>query len=190
MEKFNFFYENDRGELNQIHVGYNMPIYPVYDIDFTEKSYKNLILRGKINLLWRHKNDWIRVSSSENVTGYPSVDQQKIVSIYHGVNSKFTSPNNAVIYNLDGSIHRVIEVPVLLSENMIRRIKLNKDSNPPIESAEYEGGLHFGGFDWGKDDNGNLINRIEIIYDRDWIEWREINAETGEITKLLGSGRR
>ncbi len=185
----NFFYENEIGNLNQIHIGYNMSLYPIYEIDFDKKSYKTKNLNGKINLLWRYNDNWIKIESESSITGYPTVDLKYVVAIYQNSNGKFKPPGNAVIYNLDGTTHKILVMPELLSTNILKRIEYNKESNPPLESAKFEGGLYFSGFDWGKNQEGQIINRIQIIYDRDWIEWRELNSETGEIGKYIGQGR-
>jgi hypothetical protein len=80
-------------------------------------------------------------------------------------------------------------MPILESENILERIDFNKDSNPPIEAALFEGGLLFSNFDWWQNDEGNLVNRIQIIYDRDWIEWRELDIRTGDVGRYLAQGK-
>jgi hypothetical protein len=40
-----------------------------------------------------------------------------------------------------------------------------------------------------KMNRGDLINRIQIIYDRDWIEWRELDIKTGKVGRYLAQGK-
>ncbi len=46
---------------------------------------------------------------------YPSVDENYIIAIYPLEDKEFPSPNNAVVYNLDGSLHKVLTPPKLIS---------------------------------------------------------------------------
>lgn len=123
-----------------------------------------------------------------SVQGYPTVDKKFMIVVYNGENNQFPMPNNAVIYNLDGSIHKVLKVPELVSSKILEKIKEEKHSNPPTEDNRYGNygqGLQFGGFTWGKDKEGNLINTISIKYAGEYGEWRVFNPKTGEFGKLI-----
>ena len=115
---------------------------------------------------------------------YPSVDEKFIIAIYPLEDIDFPSPNNAVIYNLDGSIHKVLSPPKLISELAIKR--LGKD-NPPMAFAPDS--IYFNHVNWQKDSSGNVVTSIWIGYDREWHENRELNPHTGEFGQCLGSGR-
>lgn len=174
--------------------GVTIPVQMNYPLDISKnvsnETYQAYFDGSKKGISWIYKKQRILVQDKrENVTGFPTCDLRYIVAIYHGLEGKYPPPSNAVILNRDGSVNRFLKIPVLLSANILQRISLNNDANPPIRTSKYTGGLYFSGFDWKKDKSGNLINRIQIIYDRDWIEWRKLDAETGEITELLGSGR-
>ena len=90
-----------------------------------------------------------------------------------------------MIYNLDGSIHMILEIPQLISERAKKYLEKEKLGNPPLELVKYESGLNFLSFGWRKNENGELFNYISIQYDRDYGEGRELNTETGEIGRLI-----
>jgi Immunity protein 49 len=137
---------------------------------------------------WEYSGKKIVLEDSKaSIEAYPTVDSKYMVAIYKGIDGKFKPPKNAVIYNLDGSIHKILEMPKLLAERSLAHIEKNKFSNPPLELAKYKDGLSFGGFGWDKDKEGNLLNYISIQFDQDYVEGRQLNPVTGEIEGLLSS---
>ena len=122
-----------------------------------------------------------------SVYGYPTVDMNFMIIIYKGLNGKFPPPHNTVVYNLDGSIHTVLEIPKLVSPKIIKKIKEEKHSNPPIEDnryGHYGMGLEFVGYGWKKDKQQNLVNTISIKYAGEYGEWRIFDPKTGGFGKM------
>lgn len=183
--KINLFQINLEGDMFQIHIGYQYPLYFIHEVNFDERSIKSNSIGGTINIIWEYKGNWIRLKSESDIFAYPTIDMRYIVAIYQDNGGEFPVPNNAVIYNLDGSIHKILEMPKLISVRLQEEIKKNKHSNPPLEAVPYETGLQFSGFGWDKDKEGNIFNYISIKYLRDYSEGRELNPETGEIGRLV-----
>ena len=138
---------------------------------------------------WFHNKKKIKIENKDSsVHAYPSVDKKYVIAVYQDQNTEFPMPNNAVIYNLDGSIHKVLEIPELLSEKSKENIAKENHSNPPIEDNRYGHwglGLCFKGFGWKKNDKGNLFDAISIQYAAEYGEWRILNPKTGEISNLV-----
>lgn len=144
---------------------------------------------AKESYSWEYFDEKIIIEDSElSVHGYPTVDRNFMVVIYEEKSNKFSPPNNAVIYNLDGSIHKVLKIPELISPKILKKIKIENHNNPPLEDNRYGyygQGLQFGGFVWSKDANGYLIDSISIKYAGEYGEWRAFNPETGEFGEMI-----
>ena len=139
---------------------------------------------------WNYNNKEIIISDTGSfIKGLPSVCKKFVIAIFQGKNGAVKNPNNIVIYNLDGTKHKQIVMPKLLSELCLKRIDFHKESNPPIESAKYEDGLRFNHINWKKNKQGVLINVVTIVYDRDWLEFRVLNVNSGEVEGLVGQGK-
>lgn len=177
---------NDEGMVIPLKLGYRTGI---FDNVTKQESRDYVNSPSKQSVSWIYNGRKIILQDKNtSVIAYPSVDFKYVIAIYKGLNSEYKPPSNAVIYKANGKIHKILKIPVLESENILKRISFNKDSNPPFESSIFEGGLLFDNCDWGKNEEGNLIDRVRIIYDRDWIEWRVLNVKTGEIGKYIGQG--
>ncbi|GHV15278.1 hypothetical protein FACS1894169_06160 [Bacteroidia bacterium] len=102
----------------------------------------------------------------ENVTiiAYPSPEYKYIIAIYSGSHN-FPIPNNAVVYNLDGSIHKILTPPKVINDFF-------QGGDPQ--------GKSFYNVNWDiKDGKIFLCLTINIF---DMMEVRELNAETGEFS--------
>lgn len=115
---------------------------------------------------------------------YPSVDENYIIAIYPLEDKEFPSPNNAVIYKSDGSLHKVLTPPKLISQLAIDRLGSN---NPPKSFAIDS--VFFNNVKWEKDSFGKIVTSVWIGYDREWHEDRVLDPTTGEFGECLGSGR-
>lgn len=175
---------NRSGIVIPVDISYPMDVYKnasgqVYS-DFFDSSSKGVS--------WIFNSQQVVVKNDNvDIFAYPSTDKNYMIVVYEGENNQFPMPNNAVIYNLDGSIHKVLKVPELVSPKILEKIKEEKHSNPPIEDNRYGNygqGLQFGGFAWGKDEEGNLINTISIKYTGEYGEWRVFNPKTGEFGEM------
>ncbi|MCK8143020.1 hypothetical protein MW871_14065 [Flavobacterium sp. I-SCBP12n] len=183
----NFTNFNDDGMIIPIKIGFGVNMFD----NVSKQEYIDYInCYSKQSMSWEYEGQKIILEDkNESINAYPSLDLKYVIAIYEGLDGEHKPPSNAVIYNADGSIHTILKMPVLESENILERIDFNKDSNPPIEAALFEGGLQFSNFDWWQNEEGNLVNRIQIIYDRDWIEWRELEIRTGEVGSYLAQGK-
>jgi len=178
---------NDEGMVIPLKIGYRVNMFD----NVSKQQYAAYINSpSKQSVSWvYHGRKIILQDQNSSITAYPSVDLQYVIAIYKGLESENKPPCNAVIYKADGTLHTVLKIPVLQSENILKRISFNKDSNPPFESSSFEGGLLFDNYDWWKNEQGIIIDRVRIIYDRDWIEWRQLNVKTGEIGAYIGQGK-
>ncbi|HBV15329.1 hypothetical protein [Chryseobacterium carnipullorum] len=170
--------------------GIVIPIELNYPIDFfakvDNKTFQEFHDASAKGVSWNYNNKRVLLRDDHvNIIGLPSTDLKYIIIIYKGIDGQFKPPNNAVIYNLDGSIHKVLEMSQLISERAKKYLEKEKMSNPPLELSKYEFGLNFLSFDWRKNEKGEVFNYISIQYDRDYGEGRELNPETGEIGRLI-----
>lgn len=181
----NLKFFNRSGVVIPVDISYPMDVYKnasgqVYS-DFFDSSSKGVS--------WVFNSRQVVVKNDNvDIFAYPSVDKNYMIVVYEGENESFSPPNNAVIYNLDGSIYKVLKIPELISPKILEKIKEEKHSNPPVEDnryGHYGQGLQFAGFSWDKDKDGNLINTISIKYTGEYGEWRVFDPKTGEFGELI-----
>lgn len=149
----------------------------------TDKEYKEYINNNPQGVRWEFAGKEIKFFAKPfSLFGLPTPDLKRVVVIYPYDHPVYPEPGNAVIYNADGSIHLQLKVPKLISPLAKQRERFMK----------YEASLKFY-FDrvrWAKDSMGEVITAVQIGFDRDWLEERELNPETGEFGECLSSGRR
>ena len=160
---------------------------------FFKKNQPKELLMEVVNtynsgIQWESKGLTVTLLNDKSIIGYPSIDLNYVIAIYFGKDEEFFPPHNAVIYNADGSIHKVLQVPALKSDFLLNRIRFNKDNNPALEIAQFEGGIYFSQFSWKKHNN-KIVNAIDICYDREYYESQILNPETGEFGDCLFSWR-
>ncbi|NOS93058.1 MAG: hypothetical protein HOP30_14135 [Cyclobacteriaceae bacterium] len=113
--------------------------------------------------------------SSGRIIAYPTPDFTFVVVIYHPMdNPDFAAPNNAVIYNKDGSIHHRMKQQKLVSDLAKKHLK---DYSELFESVY-----------WAHDKNGNVVMAVEVGFNRDLYECRIVDTNTGELLQLLNFG--
>lgn len=107
------------------------------------------------------------------IMAYPSPCMNYIVAIYDGNSKRFPPPNNAVVYNLDGSIHKVITTPLLTIP----------DKNALKKGHSFETVF------WDRNKENKLALCISVMEDEhSWVDWYqdiEFDAETGEFGDSL-----
>ncbi len=176
---------NRSGIVIPVDITYPMDVYK----NVKDSEYSQFFDASSKGISWKHNSEnIILIDEKVDLFGYPSIDQNFMVVIYEGQNDFFPPPNNAIVYNLDGSVHKVLKMPKLVSPRILENIKKERHSNPPIEDnryGHYGMGLKFRGFAWDKDIDGNLINTISIEYMGEYGEWRVFNPETGEFGAMI-----
>ncbi|MFN6087996.1 MAG: hypothetical protein ACK47E_04540 [Cyclobacteriaceae bacterium] len=172
----------------------SIPISIEYPINLEERATKDKVdkyVNGRSNygISWEHNGSKIVLKdSSGSIKGFPSTDLNFIITIHHGSESKYQPPNNAVIYNLDGTVYKVLDMPELLSPIITKRLKYLSLPNPPIKWSTNEGGLKFDGFMWKRNKSGELVDAISILFDREIWESRILNVKLGKIGECLDYG--
>lgn len=132
---------------------------------------------------WRNKgNEIVLFEKGQKISGYPSSDLKRVIVIYLNDKIKFCSPNNAVIYNANGSIHLQLKSPILISDIAKKRQQFHQSADFSL--------LHFEKVGWAQNSKGEIVTAITIGFDRDWREVRVLNTETGEFGECLGSSMR
>lgn len=157
--------------------------------DIDSVTYNSFHDGSRVGLFWVYKDKEITLfDENTSIRGFPTVDKKYIVAIYSGLNGEFKSPYNAVIYNADGRVHKILYIPPFVSEKLCKRLLYLKQDNPPLSLVNYEGGLFFGGFGWIKNSKGKIVNFISIVMEKESFEQRELDPQTGLFGKCLGSG--
>jgi hypothetical protein len=164
------------------------------DIEYPMDVYKNTNHTENINFFdgsskgvsWFFDGKRIIIKDDNvDIFAYPSIDQKYVITIYEGLNGAYKPPGNAVVYNLDGSVHKLLKVPQFISERLLKQIEIEQDTNPPSKRSNDIYSPMFKGFGWDKDENGKLFNYISYQYLQDYGEGREFNPITGEIGRLV-----
>lgn len=160
------------------------------DIDYslfesaTDAEYKEYINNNPQGLKWEFQNKEIKFFENPfSLFGLPTPQLDKVILIYPYDHPKYKAPQNAVIYNDDGSIYMQLKIPELISSTAKERKSRIKKFNPMNDA-------YFRGVYWSKDGKGNLITVVSIDFDWEWWESRVLNPETGEFGECIDSGRR
>jgi hypothetical protein len=148
-----------------------------------DQEYKEYINNLPQGLKWEFLGREIKLlENSISLFGLPTPDMQRVVVVYPYDHPIYPSPGNAVIYNADGSIHKHLRVPKLISELAKQRERF-MNYEAPLK-------LYFDRVGWARNSKGEIITAVQIGFDRDWLEERELNPDTGEFGECLSSGRR
>ena len=104
------------------------------------------------------------------ISGYPFPNLEKVLIIYH---------NKALIYSQDGKLLLEINPPDTYLSDLAKKMR-NK--------------LYFNSYSiyfpaWIKKNN-HLIMQIQINYNQNWYELRELDCETGSLGNVTGEGMR
>jgi len=112
------------------------------------------------------------------IFGLPTPDGKRVVVIYPSDHRTYPAPENAVVYNADGSVHLRLKMPRLVSsvaqehERFVRK----------------QGGIfncYFDGVLWTKNSEGKGVIAVKICFHWEWIEERQLEHETGEFGECL-----
>lgn len=174
-----FEYITEDGIVLRLNLGVNVYLFEGND-EILISKFLNSPYQG---VRWKFKNKMISLFERGYVIeGRPAPDLKKVVVVYSMEHNKYRAPNNAVIYNADGSIHLQLKTPKLISELAIKHFPPGKNVNPVQ--------LYFEKVRWVKDDNGKIVCAMTIGFNWEWREERILNPETGEFGGCISSGRR
>lgn len=149
----------------------------------TDDAYKEYINHIPQGLRWDFSSKEIKLfEQSVSLFGIPTPDFQRVVVVYPYDHQRFPSPGNAVIYHANGSIERRLSVPGLVSTLAKERER--------FMNYEAPWKMYFDNVRWARNSGGEVITAVQIGFDRDWLEERELDPETGEFGECLSSGRR
>lgn len=162
--KLEYFYNDITHPIN-IGVG-------VYSYGIPEDSYYISELSNCLHgVRWQYENKTIELyEEGVRINAYPSPDYKYIIAVYRNRSKLFSYPDNCVVYNLDGSIHKRISTPLLF----------NPRSNNKRGECFYT-------VDWAKKED-EIVVELWVsdggVY-WEWIERIEFNPETGEFGEFL-----
>lgn len=115
---------------------------------------------------WEFDNNLVEIlERGKKIEGSPTPDPQYVVVIYPMDHEVYRAPNNAVVYNADGSVHLQLTAPEPISElskTRVRNLAKTKKFNPPHR-------LYFDGVSWAKV-RDKVETVVKIGFDRDWWE--------------------
>lgn len=172
-----FSYNNKNGISFQVNIGGK---FIFFEKDYEDKF--SIFFDGSDKgISWLNKGTIIQLwSNNGDVTGLPSIDMQYVIAIYKGEGVEYQTPRNGIIYNADGSLHKVLKVPLLISESAKQRGWYKKQPDETIG---------FTGVDWKKDKNGQMVVVMEISELPFQIlkEYRVLDPETGEFGECIAS---
>lgn len=145
---------------------------------------KDFYNSGNQGLFWEYNGAKIVLQEvGFDLFGFPTPDLKKVIVIYPYNHSRFASPDNAVLYNSDGTINAIIKSPNLISEIAIEREKQIGKLLYPSQTFTH--------VNWEQDRNGIIRNSLKIDYeDFFWTEIRIFNYEMMDFGECIGSGRR
>src|SRR5690606_28435574 len=105
-------------------------------------------------ILWEYKGNPISVKMANcHIIGCPSIDMQYVIAIYSGDQAEYPPPNNVIVYNADGSIHKVLNAPLLVSDAA---------KNQGWYRRQPDETIGFTGINWKENDNEETAVVMEI----------------------------
>lgn len=148
--------------------------------------YKEYVNKATKGLFWVTSGKSVNLcEAGVSIFGLPTPDMQRVVVIYPMEHKQYRAPGNAIIYNADSSVHKILIAPEPISDLAKTRSRFmvkSKAFNPPHR-------LYFDSVRWSKVE-GEIVTVVRIGFDRDWREERILNPETGEFGECVSSGMR
>lgn len=150
------------------------------------KDIKEEFLKGKKQgIYWEYNNKEISISDENgSVEGFPLSNLQYIIAIFKN-SQTYPYPNNAVIFNPDGTLEKILTIPPFKSEIMIEEIENHNESNPPIRSALNGKRLCFNHYSRYLSKTQMEIDIVDIDYGLDYTESQILDLNTLELTDFL-----
>lgn len=135
----------------------------------------------KVYAKWNYGKEQITIKDDKEIQFYPNFDYTSIIVRYRGTTNVHKNPYNAIVYNADGSIHKILEPPILLSPK-----GLEHDKNLGKERLS---DMSFGRVWWNTNSRGQVVLTILVYFFRDHYEERVLNPKTGGFGELIKWGR-
>ena len=126
---------------------------------------ENPLRGGQHGLQWNFQGKTIKIFDDSHIFGYPDPQMDSVVAIYPLDSKLYPAPNNAVIYNPDGTLRMQLKMPSLASGET---------------DKEY---AYFKQVGWDEYPPGNPVTAMWIGYGDYQFEIRILNTETGEFDK-------
>ncbi|MHC0448430.1 hypothetical protein ACWA1F_23710 [Flavobacterium sp. 3-218] len=158
----------------------------LFNFDKIEQKIREEFLKSKrLGIYWEYNGKAITISDEiGSVQGFPISTLQYVVAVFQN-SKKYPSPDNAVIFNLDGTINKILKIPEFKSELILEELKKNNESNPPIESFFKGKRLCYNNYSRFVDNNGFELDILEIDYELEYTESQILDPNTLELTDFL-----
>lgn len=177
-------WHNEEGETFDVDLSLKDDI-SLRGINLSPISFRNSII-NKIS--WKYQERSIVLESQLGpIWGLSSCDQKHVVVIH--TKDKIIAKSDEigdtyyirelVIYNLDGSINKTVQMPDLLTTNEYRGKTFPSAGSPSF--------LYYR---WNKISENTYLDCVDIHYGRGQLESRLLNVETGKIERLLQGSTR
>jgi hypothetical protein len=156
----------------------------LFYFDKIDKNLKNEFLKGKrFGIAWEYNGTEVSVFDNEgSVEGFPTANLQYVIAIFRNSNL-YPNPNNAVIFNLDGSLNKVLQFPEFKSEIILTEIEKNNQTNPPLDNHR----LSFNKYSRQTNNQNIELDILEINYDLEYSESQILDSDTLELSHLFKS---
>lgn len=160
----------------------------LFYLDKIEKSIKEEFLKGKKQgIYWEYNGEKITVlDENGSVEGFPISNLQYVVAIFQN-SITYPHPDNAVIFNLDGSVNKILKIPKFKSEQILEEIEKNNELNPPIKSFLKGKRLCFNHYKRYVNKKGVEFDILDIDYELEYTESQILDPYTLELTDFLNS---
>jgi hypothetical protein len=131
-------------------------------------------------LRWEYSGKVVEIlEHGKCINGMPTPDMKRVVVTYPYDHPVYPSPNNAVVYNADGSVYMQLNAPKLISG-------LAKQQGSVVPHTGVID-LFFSRVHWEKNSEGKVVTAVSFDFSWEWHEERELDPETGEFGACLGS---
>ena len=152
----------------------------LFNFDKIDTEIKNAFLKGKkYGISWEYNDSTINIFDKDgSVEGFPLSNLKYVAAVFK--NSKlYPSPNNAVIFNLDEKVHKILKIPNFKSDFVHEIIENENDTlleHQKLSFANYNRYIS----------NQNIeLDIFDIAYNNDITESQILDLETLEFTDFL-----
>ncbi|MBE8723989.1 hypothetical protein [Flavobacterium hungaricum] len=158
----------------------------LFNFDKIDKEVQNAFLKGKkFGISWEYNGNEVHIFDKDgSVEGFPLSNLQYVAAIFKNSNL-YSSPNNGVLFNLDGSVHKILELPKFKSDFVHEIIEKENVKNLLLKEFLEQPKLSFEKYSRYISNQNSELDIFDINYNNEITESQILDLETLEFTDFL-----
>lgn len=171
---------------NGVSIGIDILNPHLFNFDKIDKEVQNTFLKGKrFGISWEYNGTEVHIFDKDgSVEGFPLSNLKYVAAVFR--NSKlYPSPNNVVIFNLDGKVHKILKMPDFKSDFVHEIIEKENVKKLPLDEFLEPQKLSFEKYSRYISNQNSELDIFDINYNNDITESQILDLETLEFTDFL-----